>query len=85
MYGGCELLRWATGAAGASYGASFDTGIYMNSLSWTVNYNTESSATMPTMYKYGSVFAGWLDASSNLYTELPVADPVELTLTPSWE
>lgn len=84
MYGGCELLRWATGAAGASYGASFDTGIYMNSLSWTINYNTESSATMPTMYKHGSTFKGWLDASSNLYTELPVANPVELTLTPSW-
>ena len=84
-YGGCELLRWATGAAGTSYGASFDTGIYMSSLSWTVNYNTESSAIMPTMYKHGSTFAGWLDASSNLYTELPIADPVELTLTPSWE
>ena len=83
-YGGCELLRWATGAAGTSYGASFDTGIYMSSLSWTVNYNTESSAVMPTMYKHGSTFAGWLDESSNLYTELPIADPVELTLTPSW-
>ena len=83
-YGGCELLRWATGAAGANYGASFDASIYMSSLSWTVNYNTESSAIMPTMYKHGSTFAGWLDASSNLYTELPVASPVELALTPSW-
>ena len=83
IYGGCELQRWIAEDT-TNYG-SFDKTSFLATLTWTINYTTESSATMPTMYKHGSTFAGWLDASSNLYTELPVATPVELTLTPSWE
>ena len=85
MYGGCELLRWASGATGTSYGASFDSSIYLETLTWKENYNTASSSTMPIVYKHGATFKGWLDGSSNLYTALPVSAPVELSLTPSWE
>ena len=85
MYGGCELLRWASGATGESYGASFDSSIYLETLTWKENYNTASSSTMPIVYKHGATFKGWLDGSSNLYVALPVSAPVELSLTPSWQ
>ena len=83
IYGGCELQRWIAEDT-TNYG-SFDKTSFLDTLTWTVNYTTESSSTMPTMYKHGLTFKGWMDASSNLHTVLPVADPVELDLTPSWQ